>query len=1107
MEAIQDVFYEDEEEEEGRSGTTSSGSPDSGSSSPCSSSKSLEQSARPRSPTPTAEPVAVTQEKNVQGTPDIVQARLSATIDSPDIAATQKRLMAAIVAEHANATREHCKQLQGSRSDLERQGKMVTGLCLQAIDGRSVRQVFKASKMQTDADGFERRLPLGKHEFTQSTNVTVVFDLQSPLNEADTPEKTEDLEDMSFGMEDNSTTARPWNPSTSAPPPPEPADLDLAEVLARLGIKKSFEARLLKSDNPKMQFKLETRYDNAALDVQEAQGAKWAIIKSLDDITYRRQKAAVEGLGTLSPGKSLEAADDEVRVRKLLTYDPLSRVDAPVSQAGDSPQEAAAKRVSWMTDAALQEVHSLLNQDSGLNDKQRRYMMAAAKRTITLLKGPPGTGKSRTLTAMIKVMCRVFLDQSNESSERSGFVLPTSAPLIQWGPSEVQKWLESLVVQEEGENDATLPLTRVPGVTPKIKQCLMDALEGYTGRMLKGLKESTLRSAIKDMLLDKDKGLDEEEAAGAAAASTPLLLKLRERVLQPSQGSASKPHKVSDDRQMRIVVAADSNVAVNNLLRLLDGDPDFKARGYNIIRLGLTDELRDESEPVDGNLAELYGIEHRRKGHRLQAVHEWIIDALKGKGDKLNIRFAEEVENTILVFAEQVNSEAEKEPGLSNLVRKELKDLADRLEHDVALRAKSAIAAATDATGKGSTAGRTNLYEYARELKRIVVYHLVMKAQVVLGTNTSIGELRGPSENLNLSNAIVFLDEAGQAAETSAMIPLTMGAEWVMMAADLQQLRPTIKTGTAQEKLGFNVWEGSIYGRLKKQLGLPEFMLTVQYRMHSAIREFPSIHFYRNQLTDSPTISLDTRVPVPWHKGSPLQDWWPFQKFGGRGETPVAFFDVRGEDRIGTDYEHTNLEVDFAASRTSHWNNEEASAALRLALLMGSDPSVKSILVVTMYKAQLNLLQAKLDASQAHMEDLRRQKLLFPSIKAFTVDGCQGKEADVVIVSTVRSNMHGRTIGHVADQRRLNVAITRAKRALLVVGNKASLKCVDKKTIDKGTGDVRSFWPDWLEWVESKGCLVSQDHTASYLDVDVKPPVTMDVKQGRSDKHRKKGRR
>jgi hypothetical protein len=89
---------------------------------------------------------------------------------------------------------------------------------------------------------------------------------------------------------------------------------------------------------------------------------------------------------------------------------------------------------------------------------------------------------------------------------------------------------------------------------------------------------------------------------------------------------------------------------------------------------------------------------------------------------------------------------------------------------------------------------------------------------VVIGTNSSFGALRTWNERrwdkrLKLSLPILLIDEAGQTTETSALIPLTLGAEWVLMAGDLQQLRPTILSDEAKKRLRYWSYGGSLYGR------------------------------------------------------------------------------------------------------------------------------------------------------------------------------------------------------------------------------------------------------------------------------------------------------
>lgn len=140
---------------------------------------------------------------------------------------------------------------------------------------------------------------------------------------------------------------------------------------------------------------------------------------------------------------------------------------------------------------------------------------------------------------------------------------------------------------------------------------------------------------------------------------------------------------------------------------------------------------------------------------------------------------------------------------------------------------------------------------------------------MVLGTNTSFGELRGWNERLKLTNSIVFLDEAGQTTEPSALIPLTLGAEWVMLAGDLKQLRPTILSSLAKKCLGYyGQGGGSLYGRFYS-MQLVERTLVVQYRMHPSIREFPSDMFYRDKngvgiLKEDPVKPpANSRVPFP----------------------------------------------------------------------------------------------------------------------------------------------------------------------------------------------------------------------------------------------------
>lgn len=91
--------------------------------------------------------------------------------------------------------------------------------------------------------------------------------------------------------------------------------------------------------------------------------------------------------------------------------------------------------------------------------------------------------------------------------------------------------------------------------------------------------------------------------------------------------------------------------------------------------------------------------------------------------------------------------------------------------------------------------------------------------KVLLGTNSSFGELSKLKKPLGISLPIVIQDEAGQACEPSALIPLTMGAEWVVMGADLKQLRPTLKSRLAKRLLGYSIPDGIRSGMAKQLHG------------------------------------------------------------------------------------------------------------------------------------------------------------------------------------------------------------------------------------------------------------------------------------------------
>jgi superfamily I DNA and/or RNA helicase len=179
-------------------------------------------------------------------------------------------------------------------------------------------------------------------------------------------------------------------------------------------------------------------------------------------------------------------------------------------------------------------------------------------------------------------------------------------------------------------------------------------------------------------------------------------------------------------------------------------------------------------------------------------------------------------------------------------------------------------------------------------------------------------------------------------------------------------------------------------------------MLTVQYRMHSDIMNFSSRYFYGGKLQADPSVSEALLQSLP-----------------GVIENDLTNCAVDFIDTAGASYDE-NLEI----NTDSRFNPMEAEQVVKKVFsLKEAGLSSQQIAVITPYSAQVRLL---------------RQRLNDPDIEIDSVDGFQGREKEAVIVSLVRSNREG-DIGFLADTRRMNVALTRARRKLIVIGDSATI--------------------------------------------------------------------
>ncbi|KAJ8755110.1 hypothetical protein K2173_018908 [Erythroxylum novogranatense] len=280
-----------------------------------------------------------------------------------------------------------------------------------------------------------------------------------------------------------------------------------------------------------------------------------------------------------------------------------------------------------------------------------------------------------------------------------------------------------------------------------------------------------------------------------------------------------------------------------------------------------------------------------------------------------------------------------------------------------------------------------------KALKRATEREISQSADVICCTCVGAGDPR----LANFRFRQVLIDESTQATEPECLIPLVLGAKQAILVGDHCQLGPVImckkaaRAGLAQ----------SLFERLVL-LGVKPIRLQVQYRMHPALSEFPSNSFYEGTLQNGVTVNerqlsgIDFPWPVP--------------------NRPMFFYVQMGQEEI-------------SASGTSYLNRTEAANVEKIVttfLRSGVIPS--QIGVITPYEGQRAYIVNYMSRNGA----LRQQ--LYKEIEVASVDSFQGREKDYIILSCVRSNEH-QGIGFLNDPRRLNVALTRTRYGIVILGN------------------------------------------------------------------------
>ena len=249
----------------------------------------------------------------------------------------------------------------------------------------------------------------------------------------------------------------------------------------------------------------------------------------------------------------------------------------------------------------------------------------------------------------------------------------------------------------------------------------------------------------------------------------------------------------------------------------------------------------------------------------------------------------------------------------------------------------------------------------------------------------------------------LFIDEAAQALEAACWIPLRRVSR-VVLAGDHCQLPPTVKSIAALKAgLGKTLME-----RIVEMHPEAVTLLKIQYRMNDDIMRFSSNYFYHGQVESAPEVKyrsiLDMDVPMTWIDTSQF-------------DLPLTSFK---EEFVGESFGRIN-KAEAELTLLALQNYFEKIGKQRLL-----DERI-DVGIISPYRAQVQYLR-RLLMKREYFKPFRRL------ISVNTVDGFQGQERDIIVISLVRSNDEGQ-IGFLRDLRRMNVAITRARMKLIILGN------------------------------------------------------------------------
>ena len=279
----------------------------------------------------------------------------------------------------------------------------------------------------------------------------------------------------------------------------------------------------------------------------------------------------------------------------------------------------------------------------------------------------------------------------------------------------------------------------------------------------------------------------------------------------------------------------------------------------------------------------------------------------------------------------------------------------------------------------------------------------------------------------------LFIDEAAQALEAACWIPMRRASR-VILAGDHCQLPPTVKSIAAlRAGLGKTLME-----RIAENKPEVVTLLKIQYRMNEEIMRFSSDWFYGGQVESAPQIKyrsiLDFDHPITWIDTSDEENQMTIE-----GEAaPEDSASTSSSSSAANQNSDLNFKEQFVGESYGRINKAEAELTLLTLAEYFTKIGKQRVLsesidvgIISPYRAQVQYLK-KLIKKYEFFKPYRRL------ISVNTVDGFQGQERDVILISLVRSNDEGQ-IGFLKDLRRMNVAMTRARMKLIILGNKDTM--------------------------------------------------------------------